>query len=63
MPPDGRADKARRYSDKEVGRLLILIPGLYVAMRQVMKSMGRKRHAKLERLVDRIARRVRSEPP
>lgn len=32
-----------------------LIGGLYVATRQVMKSVGRKRRAELERLVDRIA--------
>ena len=32
-----------------------LIGGLYVAMRQVMKSVGRKRREELERLVDRIA--------
>ncbi|MDE2984181.1 MAG: hypothetical protein OXU69_05690 [Gemmatimonadota bacterium] len=31
-----------------------LIGGLYVAMRQVMKSVGRKRRAELERLVDRL---------
>ena len=30
------------------------IGGLYVAMRQVMKSVGRKRRAELERLVDRL---------
>ena len=33
-----------------------LIGGLYVAMRQVMKSTGRKRRAELDGLVDRIAR-------
>ena len=38
-----------------------LIGGLYVAMRQVMKSTGRKRRAELEALVDRIARDVK--PP
>lgn len=32
-----------------------LIGGLYVAMRQVMKSVRRKRRAELETLVDRIA--------
>ena len=38
-----------------------LIGGLYVAMRQIMKSIGRKRRAKLDELVDRIARYA--EPP
>ena len=38
-----------------------LIGGLYVAMRQIMKSIGRKRRARLDGLVDRIARYA--EPP
>ena len=38
-----------------------LTSGLYVAMRQVMKSTGRKRRAEAEALVDRIARYVK--PP
>lgn len=37
-----------------------LIGGLYVAMRQVMKSTGRKRRAEAEALVDRIARYVKA---
>ena len=40
---------------------ITLIGGLYVAMRQVMKSTGRKRRAEAEALVDRIARYVK--PP
>ena len=36
-----------------------LIGGLYVAMRQVMKSIGRKRRAELHGMVDRIARYVK----
>lgn len=36
-----------------------LIGGLYVAMRQVMKSVGRKRSAELDELVDRIAQCLR----
>lgn len=39
-----------------------LIGGLYVAMRQVMKSVGRKRRAELDGLVDRIARCVPPVP-
>ena len=39
-----------------------VIGGLYVAMRRVMKSKGRKRRAAVERLVDRIARHVRPGP-
>ena len=35
-----------------------LIGGLYVAMRQVMKSIGRKRRAELDGMVDRVARYV-----
>ncbi len=35
-----------------------VIGGLYVAMRQVMKSIGRKRRAELHALVDRIAEYV-----
>lgn len=37
-----------------------LIGGLYVAMREVMKSTGRKRRAEAEGLVDRIARYVKA---
>lgn len=37
-----------------------LTGGLYVAMRQVMKSIGRKRRAEAEALVDRIARYVKA---
>ena len=37
-----------------------LIGGLYVAMRQVMRSTGRKRRAELDGIVDRIARCVKS---
>ena len=36
-----------------------LIGGLYLAMRQVMKSIGRKRRAEVDELVDRIARYVK----
>ncbi len=36
-----------------------LIGGLYAAMRKVMKSIGRERQARLEELVDRIARYAR----
>ena len=36
-----------------------VIGGLYVAMRQVMKSVGRKRRAELDALVDRVARYVK----
>jgi predicted lipid-binding transport protein (Tim44 family) len=35
---------------------------LYVAMRQVMKSIGRKRRADADALVDRIARYVKAPP-
>ncbi|MCY4574130.1 MAG: hypothetical protein OXF01_15170 [Gemmatimonadetes bacterium] len=40
-----------------------LIGGLYVAMRQVMKSTGRKRRAQLEGLVERIARYAAAPQP
>ena len=39
-----------------------LIGGLYVAMRQVMKSIGRKRRVELDGVVDRIARYVKAPP-
>ena len=39
-----------------------LIGTLYLTMRQVMKSIGRNRGAKLERLVDRIAQCVQRTP-
>ncbi len=40
-----------------------LIGGLYVAMRPVMKSIGRKRRVKLEALADQIAAYVRPSQP
>ena len=40
-----------------------LIGGLYVAMRQVMKSIGGKRRAELEGLVERITRYAGASQP